>query len=190
MTTVQVGSQVSGTIKALHADLQLRGEEGAGGCRARSIPVPDAGRPGTLDADRSCRLTATAREGRGSTMRRDEAASGAGAVRPEADLAQRPRDRAVDRRAGRGGDQVARRRMVTQARAVAESEPGQPGAHHHHARRSTASSSRAAWTSGQTVAASMASADAVRHRAGPGAHAGEREHRRIGHRPHRGRAGR
>jgi HlyD family secretion protein len=46
VTTVAVGSQVSGTISSLHADFNSARAEGPGPRPSRAVAVPDAGRAG------------------------------------------------------------------------------------------------------------------------------------------------
>ena len=46
VTTVEVGSQVSGTISSLHADFNSQVQQGPGDRPARAVAVPDAGRAG------------------------------------------------------------------------------------------------------------------------------------------------
>ena len=69
VTTVQVGTQVSGTIAALLADFNSQVQEGPGRRPARPVAVPDPGRPGRGHGASSCRPTPSARGSRSRTRR-------------------------------------------------------------------------------------------------------------------------
>ncbi len=187
VTTVQVGSQVSGTIQSLHADFNSRVQKGQVIARldpsllqaqvdqAAGDDRPAAGGRRTGARDRS-------------TTREVKLAARAAAVASRADCrgptSRRPQSTARQAEASlQGGPGAGRRR-----RAPRSIRTGQPRSHRHHRagrrHRHLAQRRRRPDGGGQHVGA-----DAVRHRQGPDADAGRGEHRRGGHRPHPRRTG-
>ena len=189
VTTVQVGTQVSGTIQSLHADFNSQVQKGQVVARARAVAAPGAGRPGAghrgAAAGRRRAGAGRARGRPGQAAPRAQTLSGQQLI-PASDA----RDRAARRpRAGRRVAQVGagagRRRRVRSL----NQDRGQPRATRSSPRRSTASSSRATSTSARRSPracrrrrCSSIAQDLRRD-------AGQRQRRRGRHRPHRAGAG-
>jgi multidrug efflux pump subunit AcrA (membrane-fusion protein) len=181
VTTVQVGSQVSGTIKALHADYNSKVRKG------EVVAELDPSLFQTqVDQARSTLIKAQADADR-AKVEADDAATKARRAQELFDQKLIARNDLETAQATASQAQAAvksARRMITQARAALNQSQVNlehtiitraDRRHRHLAQRGRRPDGRR----------EHVGADAVRHRAGPDAHAGQRQHRRIRHRAHR-----
>ena len=184
VTTVQVGTQVSGTIKSLAADFNSRVRRG----QVIAVLEPSLFQTQVDQANATVaklqadveRAAVDVRDTQAKLQRARELS--AQQLISASDLETAVDRREPGRRAGQVGAGASR-----PGTSPARTDPGQPRPHRDHRadrrHRHLAQRRRRSDRGGQ-----HAGADAVRHRARPDADAGDRQRRRVRHRPDAGRA--
>ena len=184
VTTVDVGTQVSGVVQDLYADFNDIVKEGTDHRAAGPVDPPGADRiaAGQRHPGRS-RPRTPAGDARG---REAEARSRAGDVQEGARAQDRPRGGRDRRQERRSPDQVLGGQPDPVARQP-EPGAGQPELHRHHLphRRHRDLAQRRPGPDGRVE---HERADALRHRRRPDQDAGRRQHRRVGRRQDAARA--